>query len=48
MDLQIQDRVAIITGASTGIELETAKILVDEGARLLLTDQPETDWTDVR
>ena len=47
MDLKIQDRVAIITGASTGIGLETAKILADEGARLLLTDQPKTDWSDV-
>lgn len=48
MDLQIQDRVAIITGASTGIGLETAKVLADEGARLLLTDQPQTDWSHVQ
>lgn len=47
MDLQIQNRVAIITGASTGIGLETAKLLSDEGVRLLLTDQPETDWSNV-
>ena len=45
MDLQIKDRVAIISGGSSGIGLETAKILADEGVRLVLTDLPKTDWS---
>ncbi len=38
MDLKISGRAAVITGAAGDIALETAKILKDEGVRLLLTD----------
>jgi NAD(P)-dependent dehydrogenase (short-subunit alcohol dehydrogenase family) len=38
MDLHISGRAAVITGAAGAIALETAKILRDEGVRLLLTD----------
>lgn len=48
MDLNITDRTAIITGASTGIGLETAKILQPEGVRLVLSDMPGVDWSDVQ
>jgi len=36
MDLGIEGRAAVITGASRGIGLATARLLSDEGARLLL------------
>ncbi len=38
MDLQIKGRVALITGASGGIGLATAKQLSEEGVHLVLTD----------
>ncbi|EAU41909.1 putative ketoacyl reductase [Fulvimarina pelagi HTCC2506] len=38
MDLKIRDRVALITGATGGIGYETAKILADEGVKLVLSD----------
>lgn len=38
MDLRIKGRVALITGASGGIGLATAKLLGEEGVRLVLTD----------
>ena len=38
MDLQISDRAAVITGAAGGMGLETARILRQEGARVLMTD----------
>lgn len=38
MDLKIKDRVAIITGAEGGIGFATARILADEGCKLVLTD----------
>ena len=47
MDLQIKGRVAIITGATGGMGFETAKILAEEGCKLILSDrdigQLETD-----
>lgn len=46
MDLQISDRVAVITGASSGIALHTAKLLQFEGSKLVLTDMPGVDWSD--
>ncbi len=36
MDLNLEGRVFILTGASRGLGLATAKVLVDEGARVLL------------
>ena len=43
MDLKIQDRAAVITGAAGGMGLETARILRQEGARVLLTDLDESE-----
>jgi len=39
MDLQIKGRVALITGAAGGIGLATAKLLSEEGVRLVLSDK---------
>lgn len=36
MDLQLTDRVAIITGSSQGLGLASARALVDEGARVTI------------
>ena len=47
MDLNINGRVAVITGASTGIGLATAKLLDAEGVHLVLTDIEGTDWSPV-
>lgn len=38
MDLAIKGRVALITGASGGIGLATAKQLSEEGVQLILSD----------
>lgn len=38
MDLQIRDRVAIITGATGGMGFETARLLSEEGCKLVLSD----------
>lgn len=38
MDLNIQGKTALITGADSGIGLATAKILVEEGVHLVLSD----------
>lgn len=38
MDLGIKGRVAIITGAAGGMGLETAKLLAEEGVKLVLSD----------
>lgn len=38
MDLGIKNRVALITGASGGIGLATARLLSEEGVRLVLSD----------
>ena len=35
--MRMQDKVAIITGAESGIGLATARRLVDEGARVRLS-----------
>jgi NAD(P)-dependent dehydrogenase (short-subunit alcohol dehydrogenase family) len=43
MDLRISGRSAVITGAAGDIGLETARILQDEGVRLLLTDVDEDE-----
>lgn len=39
MDLQIADRTAVISGAAGDIAHETAKILLAEGCRLIMTDR---------
>ncbi|MBO0903024.1 SDR family NAD(P)-dependent oxidoreductase [Jiella sonneratiae] len=38
MDLQIRGKVALITGATDGMGFATAKILAEEGCRLVLSD----------
>jgi len=43
MNLDIHGKVAIITGADSGIGLETAKILAREGARIVLADLKEEE-----
>ena len=47
MDLGIQNRVAIITGASSGIGLATAQLLGQEACRLVLSDLKGTDWSAI-
>jgi 3-oxoacyl-[acyl-carrier protein] reductase len=37
MDLGLRDRVCLVTGSTAGIGLETAKLLVAEGARVIVT-----------
>jgi len=37
MDLGLRDRVCLVTGSTTGIGLETAKLLAAEGARVIVT-----------
>ena len=41
MDLGIGGRLAVITGAASGMGLETARILAAEGAKLILSDLDE-------
>ena len=43
MDLRISGRTAVITGAAGDIAVETARILLDEGCRLILTDLDEDE-----
>ena len=38
MDLGLKDKVAVITGAVGGMGEECARILVDEGAKVVLAD----------
>jgi NAD(P)-dependent dehydrogenase (short-subunit alcohol dehydrogenase family) len=42
MDLQLQDRVAIVTGASKGIGLAVTRTLLDEGARVAAASRTRT------
>lgn len=39
MDLGLKDKVAIVTGASKGLGLATAKILVEEGAKVTIASR---------
>ena len=41
MDLGLQDRVCIVTGSTAGIGLETARLLADEGARVVVNGRSE-------
>src|SRR5687767_1784490 len=37
MDLGLRDRVCLVTGSTSGIGLETARLLAEEGARVVVT-----------
>ncbi|MGH3379610.1 MAG: SDR family NAD(P)-dependent oxidoreductase, partial [Actinoallomurus sp.] len=41
MDLGLRDRVYVITGASRGLGLAAARVLVAEGARVVLTGRDD-------
>ncbi|UOB16734.1 SDR family NAD(P)-dependent oxidoreductase [Abyssalbus ytuae] len=41
MNLNLKEKIAVITGADSGIGLETAKLLVSEGANVVLSDLEE-------
>ncbi|MGB3619052.1 MAG: SDR family NAD(P)-dependent oxidoreductase [Catalinimonas sp.] len=43
MELGVKDRVAVITGGDSGLGLATAKLLVAEGAHVVLSDISEED-----
>ncbi len=43
MDLGLRERTCLLTGASRGIGLATARILVEEGARVFLTARGEEE-----
>jgi len=43
MDLGLKDKACVVTGASRGIGLETARMLADEGARVLLVARGAAD-----
>lgn len=40
MDLGIQDRIALVSGADSGMGKETARLLLEAGVRVAITDQP--------
>jgi 3-oxoacyl-[acyl-carrier protein] reductase len=48
MDLGIKNKTALITGADSGIGLETAKILASEGVKIILSDIKEKDLEDAK
>lgn len=41
MDMKLKDRVVLVTGGSSGIGLETARQLIDEGARVVICGRNE-------
>ena len=41
MDLGLRDRVCLVTGSTSGIGLETAKLLAAEGARVVVTGRDQ-------
>jgi len=48
MDLGIKGRRAIVTGGSSGIGFETARQLLEEGARVLITGRDENKLNAAR
>ena len=51
MDLGLKDRICLVTGSTTGIGLETARLLAAEGARVVVhgrdADRAEQARADV-
>jgi 3-oxoacyl-[acyl-carrier protein] reductase len=45
MDLGLQDRVCVVTGSTGGIGLETARLLVEEGARVVTSGRGDAPGT---
>lgn len=48
MDLEIAGRTALITGAAGGIGRHTAALLLDEGVRVVMSDQSADDLEEAR
>ena len=48
MDLGLRDKVAIVTGSSDGIGFATARVLAEEGARIVLCARREAKLMDAR
>ena len=48
MDLGLRDRVCVVTGSTTGIGLETARLLAEEGARVVVSGRDSERVEDAR
>src|SRR5438128_10210545 len=48
MDLGLRDRVCLVTGSTSGIGLETARLLVAEGARVAVSGRDATRVEEAR
>lgn len=48
MDLGLRDRVFIITGGTSGLGLATARCLIDEGARVVVSGRSDTRIAEAR
>jgi 3-oxoacyl-[acyl-carrier protein] reductase len=48
MDLGLRDRVCVVTGSTGGIGRETARLLVDEGARVVVTGRDSASVEQTR
>ena len=42
---KLSDKIAVITGATSGMALATAKLFVDEGAYVFITADAGRSWT---